>query len=375
MVSQMHHCLILMESLRLLLEKASQYFGAPFHSWQSFWFAVSAAPSAFLDLGSKTGWPYFLSSLLIAWVIFRRTKDVHGCKSFFAFMFPRDIYRHRSAVADYKFVAFELSTKLLFTAPFISAASYAIYKGLHLVLPSVPGVWIANPLARGIAVSIAGVVVMDFGFFVSHYLMHRIPALWQFHELHHSAEVLTPITIYRVHPVEELVSGLVAAMVGAIVGVLYGSAFRRETDILTIFGVNVIILGYFLFGNTLRHSHIWLSYGPVMSRLFISPAQHQIHHSMDPKHWNKNFGYIFAFWDLFSKTLYVPEHQETLQFGVPGTDAADFSTVPRMYLLPFKKAGRVLATGVGSLRHTLRRYVTQDSRLEDREREAVGRSD
>ncbi len=112
-----------------------------------------------------------------------------------------------------------------------------------------------------------------------------------------------------------------------------------------------------------------------MSRLFISPAQHQIHHSTDPKHWNKNFGYIFAFWDLFSKTLYVPEHRETLEFGVPGSNAADFSTVPRMYLLPFKKAGHVLATGVGSLRHTLQRYVKQDSRLQDREREAVGRSD
>jgi sterol desaturase/sphingolipid hydroxylase (fatty acid hydroxylase superfamily) len=366
---------IAMESLRLLFEKVFEYFGAPFRSWQSVWSAVSAAPRAFLDLNSKTAWPYFVSSLLVAWIIFLRTRKIHGCKSFFAFMFPRDIYQHRSAVADYKFVAFELSTRLLFTAPFISAVSYAIYKGLHLVLPSVPGVWIANPLARGIAVSIAGVVVMDFGFFVSHYLMHRLPTLWQFHELHHSAEVLTPITVYRVHPVEELVSGLVGAMVGAIVGVLYGSAFRRETDILTIFGVNVIILGFFLFGNTLRHSHIWLSYGPVMSRLFISPAQHQIHHSMDPKHWNKNFGYIFAFWDLFSKTLYVPGRQETLEFGVPGYDAADFSTLPRMYLLPFKKAGNVLATRVGSLRHTLQRYMKQDSRLQDSEREAVGRSD
>ena len=344
---------ILMESLRVLFEKALQYFGAPFHSWQSFWLAVSAAPHAFLDLNSKTAWPYFVSSLLIAWIIFRRTKHIHGCKSFFAFMFPRDIYQHRSAVTDYKFVAFELSTRLLFTAPFISAASYAIYKALHLVLPSVPGVWIANPLARGIAVSIAGVVVMDFGFFVSHYLMHRLTVLWQFHELHHSAEVLTPITVYRVHPVEELVGGLVGAVVGAIVGVLYGSAFRRETDILTIFGVNVIILGFFLFGNTLRHSHIWLSYGPVMSRLFISPAQHQIHHSTDPKHWNKNFGYIFAIWDLFCKTLYVPQHRETLQFGVPGCDAADFATVPRMYLLPFKKAGHVLAGAVESLRRSL----------------------
>src|ERR1039458_8498353 len=33
-------------------------------------------------------------------------------------------------------------------------------------------------------------------------LFHAIPALWEFHKVHHSAEVLTPLTEMRTHPVE-----------------------------------------------------------------------------------------------------------------------------------------------------------------------------
>lgn len=37
-------------------------------------------------------------------------------------------------------------------------------------------------------------VATDFGLYVVHYLEHRIPILWADHKVHHSGEVLTPIT-------------------------------------------------------------------------------------------------------------------------------------------------------------------------------------
>jgi catechol 2,3-dioxygenase-like lactoylglutathione lyase family enzyme len=39
----------------------------------------------------------------------------------------------------------------------------------------------------------------DFVFFLTHYAMHRYPALWATHKVHHSAKVLTPLTRYREH--------------------------------------------------------------------------------------------------------------------------------------------------------------------------------
>jgi sterol desaturase/sphingolipid hydroxylase (fatty acid hydroxylase superfamily) len=329
------------------LQKALSNLGAPFASWKAFWFAILGGPRALTELSSRTGWPYLLSSLLIAWVIFRSTKRIHGHESFVRFMFPHDIWGHPSAVADYKYAAVSLCTRFLFVLPLASGLSYVVYESLRQVLPVIPGQWVTNPIARGVLLSVALVVIADLAFFISHYLMHQIPLLWQFHELHHSAQVLTPVTVYRTHPVEDLMNNGVTAVVAAIAGIFYGSLSGRECDLLTVFGVNGIFMLFYLFAYQLRHSHVWLSYGPVLNRLLISPAQHQIHHSVDPKHWNKNYGNILAVWDLLFNSLYVPRHRETLQFGVPGLDAREFATVPRMYFRPFVKAGRVVAATFG----------------------------
>ena len=331
-----------------LVQRFFAELGHPFASWSDFRFALSGGIHAFTTISSKTGWPYMLSGLLISWIIYWRTRAVHGQRNFLRFLFPKEIYQHPSAIADYKFAAFELSSRLLFTAPFISSVSYALYKLLHQSLPTIPFHRIGNPVARGVLVTVASVLFADFVFFASHYLMHKIPVLWQFHEVHHSAEVLTPITVYRVHPVEDLVTAIVGALVGAFIGIFYTGTLEREPGIITIFGVNIIVLFFFLFGNVLRHSHVWLSYGPFWSHLLISPAQHQVHHSSETRHWDKNFGYIFAFWDFFCRTLYVPKEREQLIFGVPGVDSKEYSTLGRLYLLPFVKAARLCARTVRS---------------------------
>ncbi|MGI9367986.1 MAG: sterol desaturase family protein, partial [Ruegeria sp.] len=36
-------------------------------------------------------------------------------------------------------------------------------------------------------------LVVDFIWFYVHYLQHKIPVLWQFHKVHHSAEVMHPL--------------------------------------------------------------------------------------------------------------------------------------------------------------------------------------
>ena len=62
-----------------------------------------------------------------------------------------------------------------------------------------------------------------------------------------------------------------------------------------------------------------------VGRIFISPAHHEVHHSGDPKHFNKNFGSCLALWDWMFGTLYVPaKEREKLTFGFP--DHADAHT-------------------------------------------------
>ena len=166
--------------------------------------------------------------------------------------------------------------------------------------------------------------------------------LWSFHRVHHAAEVLTPITAYRSHPVEHFVTGILGAPVIGMAAVFFQNLSSQDMQVAAIFGVNAFTFLFSLFGYHLRHSHVWLSYGPVLSRVFISPAQHQIHHSVDPRHRDKNFGIRFALWDALFGTLYVPKERESLKVGLSDADPREFATVRQLYFLPFAKAARAL---------------------------------
>ncbi len=74
-----------------------------------------------------------------------------------------------------------------------------------------------------------------------------------------------------------------------------------------------------------------------------SPAQHQIHHSKAPRHLDKNFGFIFAFWDVWFGSLYVPRAKEQIEVGLPDDQDEAYSSVLRLYALPFARSA---TTGV-----------------------------
>jgi sterol desaturase/sphingolipid hydroxylase (fatty acid hydroxylase superfamily) len=82
---------------------------------------------------------------------------------------------------------------------------------------------------------------------------------------------------------------------------------------------------------------MWISFRGVLGRIFISPAHHQVHHSGNPEHFNKNFGSCLAVWDWMFGTLYVPQKQrERLTFGF--ADNPDAHTVKGELVDPLIKA-------------------------------------
>lgn len=330
--------------LESILHKVQQ----PFASWDAFLAGISGGVRAVSDLNSVTGWFYLLTGVTIAWVLYaldRRRALPAPPASFRAFAFPRGVYTHPSAIVDYKFVALDLTVKGVLYLPLVSGVGWFVSSQLLDAIggPAQPGA------AGGVAGAVVFIAVMvlaaDFGGFIQHYLMHKIPFLWHFHTVHHSAEVLTPLTVYRVHPVEDLASGVMSAVLGAIGATVYSLSVDSPLTPTRAFVSSIVTFLFFSCAFQLRHTHIWLSYGPVLSRIFISPAQHQIHHSMNDRHWNRNFGFMFAFWDLLFGSLYVPRQRETLRFGIPGADPRDYSSVAKLYFLPFAKAARSLLPG------------------------------
>lgn len=322
------------------------YLSRPFSSSEEFISSISGTIDAVAAIESKTGWLYLLSSLCTAWLIYRMAKRSGAAEaqgSFTGYLFPRRIYAHRSAIADYKYVAVDLTIRGVVYLPIVSGVSQLVYNLLKPFSFGIALPWLADTHLRAALLTLLNALFTDFGFFLAHYLMHRISWLWPFHEVHHSAEVLTPVTVYRVHPVEDLVTSVTGGVISALTAKTLALLSGTGVSEMTLLGLNVFNFFFFLAAFQLRHSHVWLSYGPRLSKILISPAQHHIHHSVDSRHWNRNFGFTFAFWDLLFGSLYIPREREQIRFGVPGCAAEDFSSVGRIYLLPFVKSWRLLS--------------------------------
>ncbi|MEZ5670819.1 MAG: sterol desaturase family protein [Alphaproteobacteria bacterium] len=261
--------------------------------------------------------------------------------------FPRRIFLHRSALHDYALFAindgllFVVTGAVLLTPGFVSEALQAAAGWLGWSAPAAAGTPSAVEL---VLFTLWLTLAWDFSATYAHYLKHRVPLLWEFHKVHHSAAVMTPVTANRRHPLEAVFGGIVSALVlGAAVGLwqlLFGPAVTQP---LTILGAAAGVYLWRLLGYNLRHSHVWISYGPFWSRVFISPAQHQVHHSVDPRHYDTNFGHIFAVWDRLLGTLYVPAPGERVRFGIADADMARMATLRGLYLAPFAQSARLLA--------------------------------
>ncbi|WP_076417087.1 sterol desaturase family protein [Colwellia sp. UCD-KL20] len=268
----------------------------------------------------------------------KNTNEEHSKPSnFFTFLFPKKIYLAQSSRIDYqllivnKFIKAALFPLIIFTmAPIALSLSSALESilGTRDFLP-----WSSTTIIAIFTLLLF--LVDDFTRFFLHYLLHKIPFLWEFHKVHHSATVLTPFTIYRSHPLENYFYACRMALTqGVVVGICY-YYFGPTLKMADILGANVFIFLFNFLGSNLRHSHIWLSFGNPIENWIISPAQHQIHHSTNPKHFDKNFGTALAIWDRIFGSHITAKGEQVLSYGV-GKNNPDHSSLIKVYLSPFK---------------------------------------
>ena len=178
-----------------------------------------------------------------------------------------------------------------------------------------PIMW--DPVALTVLYTFIYFLVDDFSRFALHLAMHRVPFLWRLHRTHHSATTLTPFTVFRVHPVESGIYFFRAFITFSLVTGLFVWLFGRHLSIIDVVGVNAIgFLANAAFAN-LRHSHVWVGFGRL-EYYFISPAQHQLHHSMDLC--RGNYGSVLSIWDRFVGTLELSGKRRPLSFGLISHD-------------------------------------------------------
>lgn len=201
------------------------------------------------------------------------------------------------------------------------------------------------PWAQACIGTVVIYLAYELGYWIDHTLSHRVPFLWEFHKVHHEAERLSPVTVYRVHPVDSLVfMNILAVTMGSASGLVhYSFGMARETVSFLNFDLVMVVLSFLLI--ELQHSHIWLSLRGWKGCLILSPAHHQIHHSTNPAHFNKNMGGCLAIFDWMFGTLHIPaEKREKLTFGVP-SEVADPHTLQHGIVMPFVASGRHIWRG------------------------------
>jgi sterol desaturase/sphingolipid hydroxylase (fatty acid hydroxylase superfamily) len=293
-------------------------------------------------------WVYLFSYLVIALVIYLHARRGLGritLKGFLGFWLPSSVYRRRSTALDLKYY---IVNTVFVRAAFVTTLIGSFYLFGEVFEATLGALWSAPVAATEAAVPIqvaygaALLLMADFGFFVGHYLGHKVPLLWEFHKVHHSADVLNPLTNYRFHPLDTILLGLFIGIFSGVVKGAFGFAFPGGIGGTGAASVNVTVLLLFNLTANLRHSHVWLSYGWHLSHIFSSPAQHQIHHSFAARHIDRNFGLMLSLWDWLVGSLYVPRRREELEFGLTGGEHEEFNSLWRLYTLPLVKARSVL---------------------------------
>ena len=275
----------------------------------------TAPAEFFLDPSKRVYWVYLASALVVASFVVARQEGRFSPLAQLQRLVNPAYWFSRSSLYDVTLMIFNTVMRLGLLVPlFGSHLAITVLVGgtLQEYVGDAPRLelgwfWIASLF------SVAFLVVEDASRFGLHVCMHRFDFLWAFHKTHHSATVLTPLTIFRVHPVEHILYFTRSLIVfGTVTGVFVWLFSQRLTG-LQILGVDAFGFLFNFAAANLRHSHIWISFGRF-EKLFISPAQHQMHHSVD--HANVNLGSVLSIWDGMLGTRQYATRKVAMRFGI-----------------------------------------------------------
>jgi sterol desaturase/sphingolipid hydroxylase (fatty acid hydroxylase superfamily) len=309
----------------------------------------AASAQTFLSLGSTFSLVSLASALLVATlataVARLRRRGRLRWRVLAKALRPRPAVLGRSGKADVGlFLMNTFSTGGLIGWALLSQLSIETWTANRLALALGPSHALGGD-RRGLGAATATLVMLlayELGYWIDHWLSHNIAPLWEIHKVHHTAEALSPLTNFRVHPLETLkfynivmlTTGLAAGGLDWVFGPRHGR--------LMVFDADVAGLGFMLTIAHLQHSHVWISFRGALGRVLMSPAHHQIHHSTDPRHFGRNLGSGLAVFDWLFGTLYVPAaEREALSFGVAG-ETHDVHSITGSLLTPMAKAVRAI---------------------------------
>jgi len=166
--------------------------------------------------------------------------------------------------------------RLLFPLAGVGMALLAQAKGWGL-FNIVPGpAWFAIP---------AGLLLLDLTIYSQHVAFHAVPLLWRLHRMHHADLEFDVTTGLRFHPGEIVVSMLVKLLAIVVFGAL--------PIVVLAFEVVLNATSIFNHGNVRLPPRL----DRVLRLLVVTPDMHRVHHSIDRRETDSNFGFNVPWWD------------------------------------------------------------------------------
>lgn len=183
-----------------------------------------------------------------------------------------------------------------------------------------------------------GILMADFGGWLHHFIRHKVVWLWKFHTIHHSQKELNLFTDVRYHVVEYSIT--------AVINVFF-------IGVCTMDPYTVIYYTMFHSWYTkMCHANIKSNFGPL-KYILITPQSHRVHHSIEPRHYDKNMGILLSIWDYIFGTQYR-KYDEYPETGVPDEtfphekDVKGFNLILnpiKQHIYPFQAIIRSLRKG------------------------------
>jgi len=283
----------------------------------------------FFGTGSRLFLGWIGLYFLVGGVIYWRAESAKGreisfswtaIKETFAYVFPRNIYFSKSSQLDFKLFFFFVFFLNLAFFEFENLSGQKGFMNSIIVMTigsANAGIPASTNFITNLSFSLAALLVSELTWFLIHWASHRIEWFWEFHKIHHSAPELHPISAYRFHFAEGLLLTLAVLVSVALVKIAFLVFGANPSEVMLMNGLPALVAFSIIVGN-FRHSHIWLHFPKSVCGILMSPAMHQIHHSVELKHRDKNYGFYLSIYDWILGSLYIPNKsdQKNLRFGV-----------------------------------------------------------
>ena len=210
-----------------------------------------------------------------------------------------------------------LLVRLIVPTAVVGAALYAAGHGLGLFH------WLNLLLS---VAALAGFLILDLVIYAQHVVFHRVPWLWRLHRMHHADLDIDVSTGLRFHPFEILIS--LAIKIATVI------AFGIPPVAVIVF--EVVLNATSLFNHSNVRMPPWLD--RVVRMLVVTPDMHRVHHSVDSREHNSNFGFNLPWWDRLFRT-YRPQPaagHDGMTIGLPVFRDRKELRLDRLLTQPFR---------------------------------------